>query len=219
MAEDRSTPQSNKKKAGKPDRSFMEHTYRYHYYFKRTGRYRFVGKNLLRVFGVIAAFAAGAWFVTTYLIDLDTVMNFIFNRFPKWVVVGTLLLSESVIGLLPPDLYIFWAKTLPNPYAMVLVLSLVSYAGGVISYFVGTQLYKIPRVKQWVHVRFAEQFLAFRKYGGLLIFISAMAPLPFSWVSVVSGVVKYPLLKFLLIALSRLLRFFLYAFVFYQVLA
>ncbi|MGB0176797.1 MAG: YqaA family protein [Owenweeksia sp.] len=218
MAEKDPTSESDKKHPGRPERTFLQSTYRYHHYFKRTGRYRFMGKNLLRVFAVIAAFAVGAWLVTNYLIDLDTVMSFIFNRFSKWTVVATLLISESVIGLLPPDLYIFWAKTLSRPYTMVLILALASYTGGIISYLVGTQLYKLPRVKQWVHIRFAEQFATFRKYGGLLIFISAMAPLPFSWVSVVSGVVKYPFPKYLLIALSRLLRFFLYAFIFYQVL-
>ncbi len=208
-----------KKAKPKRTRTFRQSTFRYHNYFKRTGRYRFVGKNLLRVLGVIFAFALGAWVVTTYLIDLDTIMNFVFNRFPKWVVVGTLFLSESVIGILPPDLFIFWAKTLNHPYLMVLVLSLASYAGGIVSYLVGTQLYKLPRVKQWVHVKFAEQFMTFKKYGGLLIFISAMAPLPFSWVSVVSGVVKYPFGNYLLIALSRILRFFAYALVFYKVVS
>ncbi|MEQ9262262.1 MAG: VTT domain-containing protein [Owenweeksia sp.] len=219
MAEQDHTSGSEDNKPVKPERTFVENTFRYHYYFKRTGRYRFVGKNLLRVLLVIVAFAVGAWLVTTYVIDLDTVMSFIFNRFSKWTVVTTLFISESVIGLLPPDLYIFWAKTLPNPYLMVLILALASYLGGIISYLVGNQLYKLPRVKQWVHIRFAEQFTTFRKYGGLLIFISAMAPLPFSWVSVVSGVVKYPFTKYLIIALSRILRFFLYAFVFYQVLS
>ncbi len=198
--------------------SLRERTSLYHRFFKVSGRYRFIGKNLFRLLLVIFAFAGGAWLITRYLIDMDSIMDYIFSSYPSWLVVMTLFISESFTGILPPDLYIFWASTLQNPYLMVFILAATSYTGGIISWVIGTQLYKLPRVQNWVHVKFAEQFLTFKKYGGLLIFISAMAPLPFSPVSVVAGVVYYPFSKYLLIALSRFARFFLYAAIFYNIL-
>ena len=217
MSEETNSQEQRSSGNKRKERTFKENTFRYHNYFKRTGRYRFVGKNLLRLFGIIAAFGLGAWIVTEYIIDLDTVMEFIFQNLPHWVIVLTLFLSESVIGVLPPDLYIFWAKTLPEPYLMVFILSMASYLGGCLSYWVGRFLNKVPRIRKWVHVKFEEQFKTFRKYGGLFIFISALTPLPFAWVSVVSGVVRYPFWMYLLMALSRIIRFFGYAYVFYLI--
>lgn len=143
-------------------------------------------------------------------------MAYITVHFPVWLIVFTLFASETFIGIMPPDLYILWAGTLEMPYFMVLVLASSSYVGGIIARYIGTQLYHLPRVKEWVHIRFHEQFLTFKKYGGLLIIVSAMTPLPFSPVSLVAGVVKYPLRNYLLVAISRFVRFFLYAYIFYQ---
>lgn len=196
----------------------MEKSYRYHNYFKRTGRYRFVGTNLLRLLLVITLFAVCVWLFTTYVIDLDQMEELIFSRLPNWLIVLTLFISECVTGILPPDMFILWAKTFAQPYWMVLLLAVVSYTGGIISWFIGTRLHRINRVKKWVHIRFSEQVKLFRKYGGLVIFISALTPLPFSPVSVVAGMVQYPFRLYWMVALSRFLRFFLYAYVFYQVL-
>lgn len=215
--EDPKGSNSNGRK-NKTARTLWERSYLYHYYYKRTGRYTFIGKNLFRVILVIAVFALAVWFITNYVIDINEVMGYITENFPSWIIVGTLYLSESVLGFAPPDLYILWAQSLASPYLMVFYLSLASYFGGITSYALGTQLYRLPSVRKWVNGKFDEQFKTFKKFGGLLIIISALAPLPFSWVSIVSGVVRYPFTTYLLFALSRILRFFLYAYVFFSVL-
>jgi membrane protein YqaA with SNARE-associated domain len=147
---------------------------------------------------------------------MKQIEELIFSRLPNWLIVGTLFISECFTGILPPDMYILWAKSLDYPYLMVFILALSSYVGGIISWYIGTQLHRLKRVKQWVHIKFSEQFKTFRKFGGLVIFISALTPLPFSPVSVVAGMVEYPFKNYLLVALSRFLRFFLYAFVLYK---
>lgn len=196
----------------------MEQSYRYHNYFKRTGRYSFIGKNLLRLLLVLGSFALVVWLTTTYLIDIDRMEELIFSHLPNWLIITTLFLSECFTGILPPDMFILWAKTFEHPYLIVLILASSSYIGGIVSWSIGMQLHRLGRVKQWVHIKFAEQFKTFKKYGGLVIFISALTPLPFSPVSVVAGMVQYPFRSYLLVALSRFVRFFLYAYVFYQVL-
>jgi membrane protein YqaA with SNARE-associated domain len=87
-----------------------------------------------------------------------------------------------------------------------------------VSWFIGTQIHRLKRVKLWVDIKLAEQVSLFRRYGGLVIFISALTPLPFSPVSVVAGMIDYPFKLYWLVAMSRFLRFFLYAYFIFQVI-
>lgn len=173
---------------------------------------------MLRLLLILAAFAFTVWLITEYVIDVDEMEAVIFSRLPDWLIVLTLLISESFTGILPPDMYILWAKSFSYPYLMVFLLAAISYTGGIVSWFIGTKLHKLKRVKLWVDEKFAEQVVIFKRYGGLVIFISALTPLPFSPVSVVAGMVGYPFRLYWLVALSRYARFFLYAYVFYQVM-
>ena len=190
----------------------------YHQYYKRTGGYTFLGKNLIKLLVVLGVFGALLYVLSTYVLDIETIMCDWFARFPAWMIIGTLFISESFTGLLPPDAYILWAKSLPNPYLYVMILAAASYRGGLISYGYGTLLYRIPQVHFWVEEKFALQFSQIRRFGGLLVFLSAMAPLPFSPVSVVAGMVRFPFRLFWTIALTRFLRFLLYAVILYAFL-
>lgn len=198
--------------------SFKQKGFRYHNYFKRTGRYRFMGKNVLRLILVIGAFVLALWGFTTFVLDIDQMEEMIFSQLPNWLIFTTLFLSECFTGILPPDMYIIWAKTFPHPYLVVFFLAVLSYTGGIISWAIGTQIHRLKRVKLWVDYKLKEQVKLFRRYGGLVIFISALTPLPFSPVSLVAGMIEYPFRLYWLVALSRFLRFFLYAYFLYQVI-
>jgi len=164
----------------------------------------------------LAIFGLAVWLLNAYVFDITKVTDYITQTLPTWLVLSTLLASESFTGLLPPDVYIIWAKGFSYPFLMVGLLALISYVGGVISYAIGTQLHRVPKIHQWVDFTFKQQFATLRKFGGLLIFLAALTPLPFSPVSVVAGVVNFPLRTYLIVALSRFIRFFLYALVIFQ---
>ncbi len=204
---------------GKNKRDLGERSRLYHHYYKRTGGYTFLGKNLIKLLLVLGILGAVLYVLTSYVIDLNTIMCDWFTRLPEALIVGTLFLSETFLGLLPPDMYIIWAKSLPNTYIMVFILALSSYIGGLISYGYGSLLYKIPTIEYWVEDKFSKQFTQVRKFGGLLVFLAAMAPLPFSPVSVVAGMVRFPFRLFWTIALARFARFFLYAIILYSTLS
>lgn len=187
-----------------------------HHYYKRKGGYRFLGQNIVKLLIAIVILGAILYFVGEYVIDINHLTSIIFERFNMFFILGSLFLSESILGLLPPDLYIIWAKDQSYPYLMVLVLAALSYAGGVISYAYGTQLVKFKPIHDFVHIKFKEQFEQLRRFGGLFIFLAAVTPLPFSPVSVVAGVVEFPFQKYLFVALARFLRFFLYALVLFN---
>lgn len=191
----------------------------YHIYYRRSGGYKFLLRNFLRLAVGLGIFAGLLYILGTYVFDLETATEYIFGKLSPAFIVLTLFVSECLLGILPPDLYIIWAgNTFEEPYWMVLVLATVSYAGGVISYYLGTLLYHLKAVKNWVEVRFVDQFATLKKFGGLLIFLAAMTPLPYSPLSLVAGAVHFPLRIYLIVGLSRFLRFFLYALILYQVI-
>jgi membrane protein YqaA with SNARE-associated domain len=151
------------------------------------------------------------WAINTYLVDLEWVTEWVTAHLHWAFVVLVLGLSEVVFGILPPDFFILWAHTFSHPWAMVLLLATVSYAGGLASYWIGQRLHHVPKIKELVDVRFASHFIQIKRFGGLLIFLAALTPLPFPPVCTVAGVVNFRFRWFLWVAATRFLRFFLYA--------
>lgn len=201
-----------------PFKEIIKRGYVYHVYYRRSGGYAFLFKNFIRLAIGLGLFAALLWVLGTYVFDIGVATDFIFGRLDPSTVILTLFISESLLGILPPDLYIIWAgETATSPYLMVTYLAISSYFGGVVSYWIGTKLYRLKIIQTWVEVRFVEQFKVLKRFGGLLIFLAAMTPLPYSPVSVVAGIVKFPFRIYLIVGLSRILRFFLYAFILFQV--
>ncbi len=130
------------------------------------------------------------------------------------------LSSEIIIGIIPPEIFMGWAaksQDLSIYVFHILLFSIISYAAGVIGYLLGrflnrTVLFRYTRKKFFNQV---EAF--FRTYGGFLIFVAAVTPVPYSAVCMLVGSVKYPFKRFLLISLSRFLRFWVYAVIIWKV--
>ena len=201
-------PKISTKSKIRPPGQYMKAVHRF---YKMTGGYVFIGRAFWKLGLGVAVAVVALYFLNKYVFDVTETVGMITRVLPWWAVISTLFLSEIVTGILPPDLYILWARSLPTPWLMVSLLAALSYLGGVVSYFVGVKLHQLPRVKEWVDVKFAEQFIQIKRFGGLLIFLAAMTPLPFSPTSTVAGVVGFPFRMYLIVALSRFLRFWLYA--------
>ena len=182
-----------------------------HRFYRITGGYRFLLEGFRKLGLGLLAFGAVLWAINTYLVDLQWVTEWVTAHFHWAAVVLVLGLSEIVLGILPPDFFILWAHTFSYPWAMVLLLATVSYAGGLASYWIGQRLHHVPKIKELVDVRFAAHLTQIRRFGGLLIFLAALTPLPFPPVCTVAGVVNFRFRWFLWIAATRFLRFFLYA--------
>jgi len=182
-------------------------------------RYKFLFKNLGK--GLL-------WFaflLLLYVLLKDRIeihpQSWIGSVADRPVLVFTIfLVSEIIIGIIPPELFMGWAAApgdLPLYIFYVVLLSLISYGAGVIGYFIGrflnkTILFRYTRKKFFNQV---ESF--FQAYGGYLIFVAAVTPVPFSAVCILVGSVKYQFRRFLLISLSRFLRFGVYAFILWHV--
>lgn len=133
------------------------------------------------------------------------------------IVLGVFFLSETILGLVPPDLFIVWAKQFSHPYAVVLLLAILSYLAGLVAYYLGVKLGGLERISNVINVKFADQFRMLRSWGGLIIVIAALLPLPYSTMCLGAGMLKYSLKALLLLGLFRIVRFFAYAAVLYQV--
>jgi len=183
----------------------------YHHYYKRKGVYTFLWKNSLKItigFGVIiGAFLVFKEFVPNYNTQLESILNSI----NTWWALSIFFLSETILGLIPPDLFIIWAKKFAQPYAMVSLLAVLSYVGGVISYFIGKYIGSQPRIEKWILSKFSDHFKLIQKWGGVLIVFAALFPLPFSAICLVAGAVRFPFNTFLILAIFRFVRFFGYA--------
>ncbi len=185
----------------------------YHHYYRRKGVYTFLWKNSLKItigFAVlIGAFLIFKEYVPNYNSKLETLLNSI----NTWWALSIFFISEIVLGLIPPDLFIIWSKKFQFPYGMVSVLAVLSYVGGVIAYFIGKYIGSQPKIEQWILSKFSKRFKLIQKWGGVLIVFAALFPLPFSSICLVAGAVRFPFKTFLLLGLFRFARFFGYALV------
>jgi len=98
----------------------------------------------------------------------------------------------------------------------VTFLALISYGAGVLGYWIGRFLNK-ALLYRYARRRFFTQYeTLLRRFGGFLLFVAAVTPLPFSAVCMLLGSVKYNFKNFLLIALTRFLRFAFYSYLLWQ---
>ena len=189
----------------------------YHRFLKFKGIYTLAWKSTLRLITIAAI-------ITVILILAQLFINNLYDRIDvflkTWDIATTLIvffISETLLGLIPPDFFIVWANNTSHPIIMLNILAVISYVGGVGSFFIGRWVRHFPKINNWLEKRFSEHFDKIKKYGAFLIVFSALFPLPFSTVSMVAGMVNYPTKPFLLFGLSRLFRFYLYAIILFQV--
>lgn len=200
----------------KPDsslrkRSLLEQGKLHHHYHRRKGSYHFIGKNFIKLVSSILVIGLALFLVNKYLIDIDALMAEHISHLSQFQVLGVFFMSESVLGILPPDLFIIWSKSQANEWLTVSFLATLSYLGGQVSFQIGRWINHIPRFHQWVHTKYQSSLEQFQKFGALVIVLGALTPLPFSPISILSGSLEYSRRRYSLLALSRFARFFIYA--------
>ncbi len=187
----------------------------YHNYYKRTGLYKFLGINFLKLILILAGIIV-LILILDQIVDFkarqDDLQHFVERHNPLFVFTF-FLGTESFMGLIPPDIFIVWAKARfpENAYFIVGVLGTLSYIGGINAYFLGILVRRFPKVEAYVQKKYEKNFELIKKWGGIVIIMAALFPLPFAMISTVAGIVKYPFKPFLMYGLTRYIRFFLYA--------
>lgn len=190
----------------------------YHNFYKRKGIYRFFYKNTIKLFVFLALIVGVLLFVKWMVPDLDQQLELYLSKFNTLAVLVFFLLSETLLGLIPPDFFIVWAQGFDAPYLWVGIIACLSYLGGVFSFFIGKYIGQIPSIEKWIIKNFLKHFDLIKKWGGVLIIFAALFPLPFSPVCIAAGSVRFPFKTFLLLGLFRFMRFFGYAIVLFSII-
>lgn len=174
-------------------------------------RSSFLWKNLIR--GLI-------WFaviMTAYILASKDIrvyqeeINNIGDRLP--LLLGIFTVSEIIFGIIPPELFmlIWQSKGVLSEYIINLTyLTLISYSAGVIGYYIG-YFFSKTNIYQRISERYLKKYdRQLKRYGIYLVLVGAVTPVPFSATCMLAGSVNISIRDFLLICISRILRFAVY---------
>jgi len=162
-------------------------------------------KGVLWLAGIVALYLLADYCLPA---EWDILMTHFNNR--PLMMVGIFFASETLFGLIPLELFILMVKHEPLWYYSLYVglLAVLSYAGGIIAFWAGRYTHRIPLLKRLTQTEtFLKYEKIYRKWGGIVIVLAALTPLPYSTISFLSSSLHFPFKRYLLYAATRFLRF------------
>jgi len=168
-----------------------------------------LGKGLLWLIVLVAVFI----FIKRYVkLDFLHWLEPYFDN--NFLIFSIYSVSEFFLGIIPPEFFMIWALRNGNLHdyiILILLLTIISYIAGVAGYLIGAFL-NTTLYYRYVRKRFLGKYFGLlHEYGPFIIIVAAVTPVPFSAISMLVGSVNYPFGKFLFYALSRFIRFAVYA--------
>lgn len=188
-----------------------------HSYYSRTGFYMFIWESIKKAFIPIVSVVVCLFLIDSYVYNINEGLESITETFSKLGIFSFFFTSETLLGLIPPEIFIAWTKKTSEPILNLAILATLSYCGGLVSYFIGQMVLKIDTVKIYLEVKMAKHLKNSKKWGGFLILVGALLPVPFSISCMAAGMIKYPFKNVVLFGLFRFTRFAIYAWAIFQV--
>ena len=188
-----------------------------HQYYNYTGFYSFVWNAVKKALPFIVIIVAGIYIVNKYF-SINEALIHLTETLPAYGVLAFFFVSETLLGIVPPEIFIAWSGKMPNPWLYLSFLALLSYAGGLISYWLGVAITKIPRVHDYMQLKMETQLKNSKKWGGFLIIVGALLPLPFSISCIAAGIIEFPFKNVVLYGSLRLVRFLIYGLIIFNAL-
>jgi membrane protein YqaA with SNARE-associated domain len=134
---------------------------------------------------------------------------------------GLFTLSEVLFGLIPPEMFMMISMlhniSLSGFMINIAIYAAISYAAGVIGYGFGRSFSKtlvFEKIKHKYLIGYEDKLTRFGLY---LVFVGAVTPIPFSATCMLAGSIKLPVQRFLLIRITRMLRFGFYGWMVWNV--
>jgi len=162
-----------------------------HQYYQYTGFYTFIWNAIKKALPVIFVIVIALTLVNHYF-DLNATLTHFTEVLPISGVLGFFFASETILGIIPPEIFIAWSAKLNQPWVYLVILAFISYFGGLLSYWIGRFFTRIPSIRNFLEVKMQKQLKNSKKWGGLLILVGALLPLPFSVACIAAGVIKLP---------------------------
>jgi len=175
---------------------------------REKGVYGYMWWTAIKIVLIYAVTVIPLILILKRFVDLGSVFTFITERFTDPFVLIVFLVSETLLGMIPPDFFVIWAGKFNSPMIFLILLGVLSYVGGILSYFIGSWLSRRKRIREYSERAFDKYIKMVRKWGGAFIVISALFPYsPFSMVVIAVSLLKYPFRLYLFFGLSRIIRF------------
>ena len=133
--------------------------------------------------------------------------------FGFWGLCLLLLVSDSLISPLPPDLILLViAKSSLREHwpTYVLILSIASVIGGHVGYWCGRLIFKTKWMPHWIKEKIKGQKRSISEYGGWAVVLGALTPLPYSITCWAAGLFHLKYRTFFWASLTRFFRIFIY---------
>ena len=188
-----------------------------HQYYSYTGFYKFVWNAIKKASPYIISIVAIIYFINHFF-DINKALVQITEILPAYGVLSFFFVSETLLGIIPPEIFIAWAGKMYSPWFYLSLLAVLSYAGGLLSYLMGRYITKIPSIHNYLEVKMEKQLKNSKKWGGFLIVVGALLPLPFSIACIAAGIIKFPFKNVVLYGSLRLIRFFIYGLIIFNAL-
>jgi len=186
-------------------------------YYKITKFYSFLKNTAFKGSVAIIVFIIFLVGLEVFVLDFNSLLNHLVSSYSATFIFSFFLTSETILGIIPPEVFIAWASKSTNPWLYLLILATISYVGGIISYLIGGRVFLIPSIKSHIENKIAKHIVNLRKWGGLFVLLGAISPIPHSLVSLASGFIKYNFKYYLMWSLFRYARFVIYALVTFKV--
>lgn len=182
-----------------------------HDYYKRSGLYKLLSQKILTAV-IIVLTLAGIWmllhqFNADFTSRVHTAVSLLA---PQWVL-AVFFVSETLLGLIPPDIFIAWSSQSQVPWVMVLTLATLSYGAGLLAFQLGYWLRHHATLQPLLEKKFTRYSRFMNQWGGVMVVVAALFPLPFSTLAITAGLANYSFASFALWGLTRFLRFIIYA--------
>lgn len=179
----------------------------------------FLGKNLARGLIWLTVLVGGFYLFKKY-VDVDYLewLKPVYDE--PYLVYMIYSISEVLFGIIPPEIFMMWglrSGSLEEYIYIVLILAVISFFAGVIGFLIGRYLEHTQFFKLFKNKIFGKYEKYLYHYGAFIIIVAALTPLPFSGVSMLVGSAEFPMRKYLIFAQARFLRFFVYAYIIWEV--
>ena len=187
-------------------------------YYRITRFYEFMRSLAIKT-GLVLGVLVTAYLLLNYFIpDAEIAFNTLATKLSPLFIFSLFFTSEFFLGLIPPEFFIVWTSKTMSPWFHVFLLGTLSYFVGLLTYYLGRKLFKITAVKKYLETKVSKHIKNLKRWGGVFIFIGAMLPIPYSMVSLTSGLINYKMKHYMVWSLFRYVRFFLYAIVVFRIM-
>ena len=93
-----------------------------HQYYSYTGFYTFIGDTLKKALIPAILIIFGLYLVNEYVFTIDDGLEFLTQKFSRIGILIVFFISETLLGLIPPEIFIAWSKKTASPIVNLSIL-------------------------------------------------------------------------------------------------